>query len=806
MSYIVPSPLVYQQLANAGGVANISPDLNALIIGPCYNVIDYDGSSSAALTLSAATDDTGAAFSISNNQINNVVNLPSQKPGQVLDETSLAVYFNNTVVETLASGFTAAPGSNELDIIYPSASGATTSGNAVITGVTNASSLFYVGDSVTVSGAGAGGVDLVTTVSAVTTSTVTLTVSPSTTVASTTIVKNAPAYSPATTVASSAVLSGVTNHALFQVGDNITVVAAGTAGADYTTNIVAISGTSVTVDVAAHTSVSSGRIYKNAVNNLNTVSATTRVDGGDKAVIHYVNAGGAAKVFTTTVSEVIATDNIISSVLVSDMLPADVVGGLVEVHFQKHYNNQLVPASEYDATSAAADGTVTILPTPHLVYGLVVTGEVHIAYRALRTDLSGAVQTITTVGDITGILGAPSDRNPLALGVELAMANTTTQILAFAVPSDDLLGYEACLDMVEDAKVYSLVPLTQEIDIITAVAQHAQQMSTPQQAAWRIALLSTEIPSVQDIGNFNENLVNANGGNNAITQVNGKFILTASNATFMSDGVVPGDLVRITAGTGSPSPVGSHQVKTVISNQQLEIVASGTATGVSYYITRNLTKSQQAEHVAANSRALGSNRVVHCPNTSGVVVDGVTKYLPGYYFMCGVAGLVAGLPAQAGLTNIALAGFVDVQYSNFYFTRAQMDTMATAGTFLMVQEAQGSIPYVRHELTTDMSVLQYRELQQVKNWDYLSYFFYDILRPFIGKWNITPDSLQTLRQSLVAGGKMLQGRKLPKIGAPLVDFSIKSLAQDPNNTDNVIVEMPIKMATPMNYVSLYLIV
>lgn len=805
MSYITPSPLIYQQLANAGGVANISPDLNAVIVGPCYNVIDYDGASAAALTLTAATDLTGAIGAITNNQVNNVYNLPAQKPGQVLDESSLGVYLNNAVVETLSSGFQATPGSNEIAIVYPSASGTSTISTNVISSVTGANTKFYIGDSVTVAGFGVESSSVSTTVTAVTANSVTVAASAGVTNASVTITKNAPYYSPAVATALSGVLSGVTNAALFSIGDNVSIAGAGAEGSTLVANIISIAGTNVTLDAAAQTTVASGQLVKNTVNNLNSISATTRVDGGDTAVVNYVTAGGLSKTFSTTVSEVVTTNNLISSITLSDILPANVVAGKVEVHFHKHYNNQLLPATEYDSTATAATGEVTILPTPRLVYGLVISGEVHIAYRALRTDLSGALQALT-VDNLEGTLGKPSDRNPLSLGVQLALANTTTQILAVAVPSIDLLGFQTALDLVEDAKVYSLVPLTQSIDILTAFQQHAEQLSTPARAKWRIALVNTAIPTVKDIGPWNVNLVNANGGNNAITNVNGRFILTASNATFMSDGVVPGDLVRITAGTGTPSPVGSHQVKQVISNQQVEIVSSGTATAVSYYVTRNLTKSQQADHVAANSTAFKSSRVIHCPNGSGVVIDSVTKYLPGYYFLCGIAGLVAGLPAQSGLTNIALAGFVDVQFSNFYFTRAQMDTMAAAGTFLMVQEAQGSIPYVRHELTTDMSVLQYRELQQVKNWDYLSYFFYDIIKPFIGKWNITKDSLDTLRQSLVAGGKMLQGRKLPKVGPPLVDFSIKTLAQDTSNTDNVNVEIPIKMAVPMNYVSLYLIV
>ena len=733
MSYTVPSTLVYQQLSTAGGAANISPDLDAVIIGPCYNIVDYDSSSTASLILSHATDISGNPVTITNDLVSTPTYLASQQPGQNLDSTSLAVYFNNAVTQTAISGFTATPSGTDLPIaVATSVTGAVTSGSAVIPGVTNANK--------------------------------------------------------------------------FVVGDNVTLAGAGVAGAALVANVKVISGTNITLDQSASTSVSgSSTLTKNALNNLNTVSATSRIEVGDTALITYVTSGSVTKTFTTTISAVVATGNIVSDLTVSDMLPSDVVAGLVSVSVRKTYNNQLVASANYDATTTATTGLVTILPLPTIVYGTIISADVHIAYRAMRTDLSGVVNTITVPGDITGLFGVVDDRNPLALGVELALANTVTQILAVAVPSNDLLGYETALALLENAKVYTLVPLTQSTDILTAVAAHAQQMSTPQMAHWRVAALSTAIPTTTAIGPYNANLVNANSGNNAITSVSGKFVLTVSNATFMADGVVPGDVVVITAGTGT-GVVGSHQILQVVSNQQVVISATGVATAISYYVSRNLTKAQQAAFVASMSTGYGSNRVFNCPNTAGVIVGGVTKYLPGYYFMCGIAGLIAGLPSQSGLTNIALAGFVDVSFSNFYFTRAQMDVMAAAGTLLIIQDTQGSIPYIRHELTTDMTVLQYREIQQVKNWDYLSYFFHDIMSGFIGKWNITPDSLNTLRQTLDSGAILLKGRKLPRVGAPLTDYTIASIAQDAVNLDNVNVSMNIKMPTVLNYLNLYLIV
>jgi hypothetical protein len=181
-------------------------------------------------------------------------------------------------------------------------------------------------------------------------------------------------------------------------------------------------------------------------------------------------------------------------------------------------------------------------------------------------------------------------------------------------------------------------------------------------------------------------------------------------------------------------------------------------------------------------------------------------YLPGYYLCAALGGMVAGFPVQQGFTNTGVAGIADLKDSNFYFTRAQLNTIAAAGTFLFVQATQGSIPYVRHELTTNMSALQYRELLCVKNWDWLSYYYYNQLSGFIGKWNITPDALNTLRQTIISASQLVMGQKLPKIGAPLLSYTINSLAQDATELDQVDINMTIAIVYPMNYISLYLVI
>lgn len=737
MGYVVPSVLVYQQLANAGAVANVTPDLDAVIIGPCYNVLEYDGTSTSALTLTAGKTGDGDTLSITNSGVNNVVFLPGQMPGQDVEEASVEVYLNNAKVETMSTKFSGTAGSDRIEVLAASGSGSVTANSAVVTGVTNLSN-FDEGDVVAISGAGASAGVLAATVLSI---------------------------------------------------DEVT-------------------GT-MTLDTAALSSSPSATITKSPFTNVNPLTSTRHAEPGDEVLVTY-KAGGSTKVFSTTIAQVESLAGVLLAFVMTDILPADVQGVLL-VSVRKTFNNQLLlktinGRTNYNDSTVGTEGKITILPYPKLAYGTVLASDVHIAYRALRKDLSGAIVDVENASDLIGKLGAPSERNPLALGVQIALANTTGRILAAAIPSEDLAGYQIALDLVEGRRVYSVVPLTQDVNVVGLVKQHVEQMSTPEEAQWRVAVVNTAIPTVQTLGFWSASNVNANSGNNTITLAGGKYVLTSSNSTFVSDGVVPGDTVHVTSGSGSPSPVGSVKVLQVLNNQQLQISAAGTATGVSFYVTRTLTKSQQAAAVAATSTSLGSNRVMHVPQSAGVTVDGVTKYLPGYYLCAAIGGLISGLPVQQSLTNVGLAGIADVQYGNFYFTRAQMSTMAAAGSCLIVQESQGSIPYVRHSLTTDMSVLYLREIQQVKNWDYLSYFFYDILKAFVGRYNITPDTLRILGQTITAGGRLLQGKKLPKLGAPLLDFSIKSLKQDAANKDTVIVELPVQMPTVMNYLNLYLIV
>ena len=805
MSYTAPSTLVYQQLSNSGGASTATPDLNAVIVGPAYNVLTYTPGSVASLVSTAAigTLATTGTISANSNQLTvaNIAGFAVDEPILVSGAGASGATLLATVTAITGNVFT-----------LSTAASVSVTGAAVTTQGIIGNNLVVT--TLSIPGQIPGQIIDPTSVQVWLNNATVQTFSTGITGApgSNTLTVTNPTTTGSITTATS-VLTVSSSVGLY-VGDQITIAGAGAAGATLTATIVSVSGTNITINAAASTTVSNAAVAKVPPSNLNTLTSTLNVVPGAAISIGYVDASSTAQTFTTTVLSVVTTsgqNGNVTEILTSDILPTSfVTQGMVMV--DQMFNNQLLPAVDpvtgtatYTTTNLTTNNQISINPEVHVGYGLVVRANVNIAYTAQRVDLANQLLTFHSIADVEGVLGVISPSNPLALALQTALANTTTAVYGMAVASNDLVGHEAALAVLETQTVYALVPLTQDPTIISAYQVHCDTLSTPQNAAWRVVIANTAIPTTENIGIYTPTVVNSNGGNNAITLVSGKYVLTASNATFISDGVVPGDNVVVTSvSTGN---AGTYQVQTVLSNQQLIISATSTATAVSYYVSRSLTASQSAVLVAQTASGMNDNRVWFVqPDQCQVPVNGVATTVPGYHLCAAVAGAVAGQPVQQGFTNLALAGITQLIHSNTFFKKADLDTMAAAGVCLVVQKNLASAPYIRHALTTNPTVLQYREQLMVKNWDFLSYYYKGLLDPFVGSWNITPDTLQTVQQTVVSGSNFLISQKLPRIGSPLLGFKNLTVSQETTNTDRVQINMNISIVNPLNYFDFYLII
>ena len=677
MAYTKPAVKVFQELINAGGSANISPNLPACIIGVASNVVKVDFNDEVAKTRAlAATLDT-----IQNNvgtptdwEIK--VNSGSAYPGQKLDDDTVEVVLANPLVKTYSV--------LEADITWDA-------GKATIVRGKNKIGTVAIGNEAT---------------------------------------------NPLPWITN---LTHVRVGSLAKVGSKVTFV---TSVKDTTEN---------TIIELADASITMGSIEVFAKLRESKAGVSGWVANDDRAII---GTGVSAA----------------------------------------------IPYKDDATYKYAVEKEVKGFGAPISVY---------INYKAARSDLKKRITTINSIEDCRNKLGEahPID-NELAFGANIALANSGgTPIYVVGIEDNTLVSHTAAADLIEGQRVYWITPLTQELSIQAMYKAHVDKMSTPESGKWRVLLANQALPTeFYSLGKPDGGDIDENGFQDNLVKG-----MVSGSSIMLDEGTVgtkisAGDDVYLTVATDS-SAKPEEAVVSDASGNLITLVAIPAVQGeVYFYVSRNASgdTAAQAEAVAAQSNTWKSNRVMNLPGDVMADVDGVNTNVPGYFLQCSVAGLGSGLPAQSGFTNITIAGITDLQHSNFYFKEEELNLMAGAGTVLFVQEAQGTTPYCRHGLTTDMSVLEYREILKVKNWDYLSYYYYDIVKSFIGVWNITPDTIQNIRQTVESASTKLLSRKLPKVGPPLLSFNIVKLEQNANSKDSIDMDIRISIVDPNNYTNIYL--
>mgnify|MGYP003450842013 FL=1 len=329
-----------------------------------------------------------------------------------------------------------------------------------------------------------------------------------------------------------------------------------------------------------------------------------------------------------------------------------------------------------------------------------------------------------------------------------------------------------------------------------------------------------------------------------------------SAATFITDGVLPGDLIEIPLspnGTFDPddtAPVRSFVVDTVLSEQRLAIVnaVAGAATSntstrevelphtdsrqglgptsgavsqgtIRYRVTRRLTKDQQVTTLASMPASLASSRNILCwPDRS--LVDGlVDGSLPrgvdglpaaageqnGAYYAAAIAGMTSGQPAHQGFSTVSLTAVKVPESRRKYFKEEQIAQLASAGWLCIIQATPASLPTVFHQLTTDPATLETGEYSIVRTKDYVSRAFIGVLEGFRGKWNNIAETFEFQRIALVKQGDLLKNQRYARIGAPLLEMSISGVGPSNASADYGQAYLAVRIPGPLNVIELFIV-
>jgi len=448
------------------------------------------------------------------------------------------------------------------------------------------------------------------------------------------------------------------------------------------------------------------------------------------------------------------------------------------------------------------------------------------------------------------------DRAPAVLGTDSLVAATKTWIFgngAFTSADVGRLVHITGTNLGNNDGFFVIAQVTDATTIVTeAVATTAVDESFAGTETLRILSVDREV--LRDLTNDSVNGTNRNwtilganfnssdvgrvlriagafnAGNNAdhtIVEVISASVVRTSTATtpvtesFIgfttgSNGVITTlDVVSVAPSTTEDSFIKDtrHTISAINSESEILLAADptngfgGTIDSVTYTITRDLTKDEEADFIAGYTASFASRRVVHTwPDILAISVNGASIKVPGYFAGAAYAGLTAGLPSQAGFTNLGITGFIGREDSDDRFSDTQLDKISGGGSMILIQEVPGAPLITRHQLTTDTSTIFFQEFSVTKNVDLLSRFFRNLFAPFIGIYNITDTLLDILKTRGESGITFLLAARVQRVGAPIRRGTLASISESEIQPDSVEITVDVDVPLPLNNLKITLLV
>jgi hypothetical protein len=445
------------------------------------------------------------------------------------------------------------------------------------------------------------------------------------------------------------------------------------------------------------------------------------------------------------------------------------------------------------------------------------SGAVQVSYKATRTDLGlGGLIDIASQAEIKEKLGVIHPDNPIALMADMVtrsgLTSGSTVFYAMVTDDDTLASHQAAIDALTMYDVHKLVPATDDPEIIDLYIGHVLVQSQPENKHERTLYCSPRLP-------FYDQIIPADDVT-PIPQgtVSGTYhdrIGTTDPLAIDWGAVRPGMVVKILASNAVGAAVTEeHRIREVNSALGYAVMLDEFSTalhGASVYFridTAIRGKSQLAEYMRDEAKSIGESRVrIVRPDEGQISYTDETETrptdktitVPGYFLAAAVAGKKATLKPQLPMTNVPIPGIARLSHSNDYFTPDQLNTIAEGGNALLIQSNRNAAPYLRHQLTSDMSAIETQEWSLGDAIDYAAAYLREILRPYIGKHVINSELLTQLRGICEAALRALKDD-----GVILPESSLDSLMQDPDRPDGIIIEISCQVPYPCNKITVKL--
>ena len=461
-------------------------------------------------------------------------------------------------------------------------------------------------------------------------------------------------------------------------------------------------------------------------------------------------------------------------------------------------------------------------------------GNLYFSYRGLRTDITALQKSngfseplqISNLDDLEEQLGPINDKNPLALGMRLALANmTNVPIKGVGVdevdadnPDGTLDAWTRLLEYIQPHRIYAIGCVSQNTRIHDLIKAHVDEMSDGASRGERIAYFNSAIPSREV-----STALGAGLDANSAPTVTDLQLESSVIATLQQAGVTDINNIRVAdgvyleiAGYSQRWNISRVQPNGVGSIVTVRTTFSSTENTDSFYTTDALPTGlvnidwavykrgaaitgadDVAEAIALQGQRFGSRRINHIvAGRAFINLTGTEDEVSPAYLCAAYAGWSSQLPPQSGFTNRPLSGFTRILGTNDSFSAAQLDYIAGGGNFIIIQPTEGGAIYCRHQLTTDVSLVETQENSITRILDYVSYFMRDGVTNFIGTFNITDtfvDQLSTGIQGMLS--------LLENLGV-IVSGTLNNIIVDEDDPTAVLVDITLEVPFPANKIRL----
>lgn len=206
------------------------------------------------------------------------------------------------------------------------------------------------------------------------------------------------------------------------------------------------------------------------------------------------------------------------------------------------------------------------------------------------------------------------------------------------------------------------------------------------------------------------------------------------------------------------------------------------------------------EAVKAKASSLASSRVV-LSYGEGLrdLKDGQEALLNTQYILTYLAGAESIKKDGTGLTNLTIPLTTFKTLNVKPMRRTEKNAIAECGVLVLDQRPQTAAIKVRHGITTYRNDKYGKETSVQRNIDYSKKYLRAICNPYIGQTNVNPEVINLVSTTLEDGLVTLV-----KEGW-LVSASLQNIAVADNAPDTLVVTILAKVAFPLNYIFIELV-